>query len=246
MSDPIQEFKEQVRDEIKDISESEHLNKISREWMVDSYRHNYSYHFKWMGRPVIQMPQDIVAMQEILWEMKPDVIIETGIAHGGSIILYASLMQMMGLPGKVIGVDIDIREHNRKEIDAHPMREHMELIEGSSIDEVTLEKVADLAEGATNPLVILDSNHTHDHVLSELQMYSPFVKKGGYLVVYDTVVDHMPEDFYPDRPWKVGDSPMSALKAFMQENDRFEIDQEICAKLLLTAAPDGYLKCIKD
>ncbi len=246
MTDPAQLFEAQVREEITEMESSTDLKAASQAWMTDAYRHNYTYHFRWMGRPIIQMPQDIVAMQEILWDSKPDLIIETGIAHGGSIIFYASLMQMMGLPGKVIGIDIDIRAHNLRAIDEHPMRDRIELVEGSSVDMTTLSAVKLLAENAISPLVVLDSNHTHDHVLSELQLYSPFVKKGGFLVVYDTLIDHMPYDYYPDRPWQRGDSPMSALKTFLTENDRFEIDKELCAKLLLTAAPDGYLRCVKD
>ncbi|HVW00182.1 MAG TPA: CmcI family methyltransferase, partial [Planctomycetaceae bacterium] len=167
-------------------------------------------------------------------------------AHGGSLIYYASLLELLGGDGRVVGVDIDIRAHNRAEIDAHPMRKRIDLVQGSSIDPATADQVKALAAGREPVLVILDSNHTHAHVLEELKLYSPLVKKGSYLVVFDTIIEDMPEDFFTDRPWGKGDNPKTAVWEFLKQNDRFEIDSDIEHKLLLTVAPDGWLRCIKD
>jgi cephalosporin hydroxylase len=197
-----------------------------------------------MGRPIIQTPQDMVAMQEIIWEIKPDLIIETGIAHGGSLIYYASLMEMMGLDGYVLGIDVDIRAHNRVEIDAHPMRKRIEMIQGSSIAPETVAAVAEHVKGKKSVMVVLDSNHTHDHVLQELQQYSPFVTVGNYLVVYDTLVEDMPDDLISDRPWCKGNNPKTAVWEFLKNTDQFEVDKAIEAKISITVAPDGYLKRI--
>jgi cephalosporin hydroxylase len=199
-----------------------------------------------MGRPIIQFPQDIVAMQEIIWQIKPRLIIETGIAHGGSLIFYASMLELVGNDGFVLGIDIDIRQHNRLEIEKHPMHKRIKMIEGSSTDQDVIAKVYEIAEGKTPVLVALDSMHTHDHVARELQAYSPLVTKDSYLVVFDTVVEDMPLDFFQDRPWGKGNNPKTAVWDFLKGNDRFEIDREIPSKLLITVAPDGYLKCIKD
>lgn len=212
---------------------------------IESCRYNYSYNFSWLGRPIIQYPQDMIAMQEIIWQVKPDLIIETGIAHGGSIIYYASLLELLG-DGQVLGIDIDIREHNRVEIENHPMFRRIEMIEGSSIDEDIAKRVYEFARGKKRVLVVLDSNHTHEHVLKELGLYSPLVTKGSYLVVFDTVVEDMPGEFFPDRPWGKGNNPKTAVWEFLETNDRFEIDKEIEGKLLITVAPDGYLRCVKE
>jgi len=209
-------------------------------------RCKYAYNFSWMGRPIIQCPQDIVAMQELVWSIKPDLVIETGVAHGGSLIFYASMLELVGGPGRVIGVDIDIRAHNRVEIEKHPMAKRITLIQGSSIDPTIGAQVRALATGAKRILVVLDSNHTHDHVLAELDLYAPLVTKGSYLVVMDTAIDDLPDEFFTDRPWKKGNSPKSAVHAYLAGNRRFEIDKDIDSKLLLTVAPDGYLKCIAD
>ena len=185
-------------------------------------------------------------MQEIIWGTRPDVIVETGIAHGGSLILYASLLQLIGGDGKVIGVDIDIRAHNRKEIEGHPMFDRISLIEGSSTDAGIVQQVRDLIDDDRRVMVVLDSNHTHEHVLEELRLYAPLVTKGCYLVVFDTVVEDLPDDFFPDRPWSQGDNPKTAVWEFLRTNDRFVIDKAIEQKLLVTVAPDGFLKCIAD
>lgn len=219
---------------------------LAKDFFNEVSQFNYSYNFKWLGRPIIQFPQDIIALQEIIWELKPDLIVETGIAHGGSIIFTASILDMIGNNGKVVGIDIDIRKHNRKAIEEHPMYKHIRMLEGSSVDTHIVEQVFDMAKDKNTILVILDSNHTHEHVLEELRLYSPLVKKSSYLVVLDTVVENMPEDAFPDRPWGVGNNPMTAVDAFLKENNRFDIDAEIHDKLLITVAPNGYLKCIKD
>ena len=187
-------------------------------------------------------------MQEVIWKVQPDVIIETGIAHGGSLIFYASMLQLLGgaHKRKVLGIDIDIREHNRLEIESHPMFPHIDMIEGSSIDEGVVETVVEYASKFERPLVVLDSNHTHDYVLAELRLYSQFVRKDSYIVVFDTLIEDMPEDFFPNRPWGKGDNPKTAVWEFLRGNDRFQIDHEIQDKILITSSPDGYLKCVKD
>lgn len=220
-------------------------------------RHRYSYHFSWMGRPIIQFPQDIVAMQELIWSVRPDVIIETGIAHGGSLIFHASMLALLDMcdladpsagsrtprpPREVIGVDIDIREHNRAAIAGHPMASRITMIQGSSIDPATVAQVADRAAGAQKVLVCLDSNHTHDHVLAELDAYAPFVTPGSYCVVFDTVIEHMPKAAFPDRPWGPGNNPKTAVHEWLTTHPDFEIDRQIPDKLQLTVAPDGYLR----
>ncbi|MCL0038493.1 cephalosporin hydroxylase family protein [Thermodesulfovibrionales bacterium] len=222
------------------------IREITLDWICKTARHKYTYNFSWMGRPIIQFPQDIIAMQEIIWQVKPNLIIETGIAHGGSLIFYASMLELLGGNGVVVGIDIDIRQHNRVEIEKHPMFKRITMIQGSSIDEEVVKQVYELAKGKKRILVALDSNHTHEHVLKELQLYSSLVTKGSYLVVFDTVIEDMPEDFFPDSPWGKGNNPRTAVWEFLKTNDRFEIDKEIDNKLLITVAPDGYLKCVKE
>jgi len=244
--DPISEFKLSRKENLKEMSKDKELKKIAIEFMVNSERYKYSYNFDWLGRPIIQHPEDIIAMQEIIWEVKPDLIIETGIAHGGSLIFSASMLELIGGDGQVLGIDIDIREHNRIEIEKHPMYKRITMIQGSSVDEDVIKQVRKFAEGKKGVLVCLDSLHAHKHVLKELELYSPLVTKGSYLVVFDTIVEDMPEGFYSDRPWDKGNNPKTAVWEFLKTNDRFKIDGEIHNKLLITVAPDGYLKCIKD
>jgi cephalosporin hydroxylase len=224
----------------------EQMRSLSNEWLVESCKLRYSYNFTWLGRPIIQFPQDILAMQELIWQVKPDLIVETGIAHGGSLIFYASLLHLLDNGGRVLGIDIDIREHNRAAIESHSMSKHIDMIEGSSVDSSIMSQVLERAKGKKKVLVTLDSNHTHEHVLQELQLYSPLVSKESYLVVFDTVVEDMPSDFFPDRHWGKGNNPKTAVHEFLLGNDRFEIDRDLENKLLITVAPDGYLKCIKD
>ncbi len=231
---------------ITEMANDQLLAKQAKLVFDNSCRYNYSYNFTWLGRPIIQYPQDIIAMQEIIWQIKPDLIIETGIAHGGSLILSASILELIGNDGHVLGIDIDIRQHNRIEIEKHPMTKRITMIEGSSIDPVIVKKANTFAENKKRILVILDSNHTHEHVLEELRLYSSMVAKGSYLIVMDTVVDDMSEDFFQNRPWGKGNNPKTAVREFLKTNDRFIVDKQMENKLLITVAPEGYLKCIKD
>jgi cephalosporin hydroxylase len=213
-----------------------------------------------MGQPIIQLPQDMVAMQEIIWQVKPDLIIETGIAHGGSLIMSASMLAQLDLcdaiktggsldpkksDRKVVGIDIDIRTHNRAAIEAHPMASRIQMIQGSSIDPVIVDQVLQVAKGYERILVCLDSNHTHDHVLAELEAYAPLTSVGSYCVVFDTIIEDMPADMFPDRPWGPGNNPKTAVWEYLKTHPEFEIDKNIQHKLLITVAPDGYLKRVK-
>ena len=206
--------------------------------------YKYTYNFTWLGRPIIQFPQDMVAVQEIIWQTRPDLIIETGIAHGGSLIFHSSILELLGGDGRVIGVDVEIRPHNREAIEEHPMFKRITMIEGSSTDEKTVEQVRAHAEGKRRVMVMLDSHHTHDHVLRELELYAPLVTKDCYLIVFDTAVELMPEDAFPDRPWGKGNNPMTAVREFLKNTDRFAIDTELEQRLLITVAPGGYLRCV--
>ncbi|MBM4009030.1 MAG: cephalosporin hydroxylase [Planctomycetes bacterium] len=239
---------------------SETLAAATRQWMEESIRARYSYCFRWLGRPVIQYPQDMAAMQELIWAVRPDLIIETGIAHGGSLILSASMLAMLDMsdaitegrtldPAKserlVLGVDIDIRAHNRAAIESHPMASRIRMIQGSSIAEDVVAQVRELAKGFKRVMACLDSNHTHDHVLAELQAYAQLVTPGSYCVVFDTVVEDMPADMFPDRPWAPGNNPKTAVWEFLKSHPQFEIDRDIQHKLLLTVAPDGWLRRVR-
>lgn len=239
------EFILEKQHNIKAMNENAKLKKLSSDWFTEGFKHKYSYNFTWLGRPIIQYPQDIIALQEIIWEVKPDLIIETGIAHGGSLIFHASLLEIMGGDGEVLGIDIDIRAHNRTEIENHKMFKRITLIEGSSVEQSVIDKAYAFAKNKKKVMVILDSLHTHNHVLKELRLYSPLVSKDSYLIVFDTIVEDMPEDSFPDRPWGKGDNPKTAVWEFLKETDRFEIDYTYENKLLVTVAPDGYLKCVK-
>lgn len=244
--DPIKKFQQERAERVRQQGENESFIATARDFTAQSMREKYSYNFSWMGRPIIQYPQDMVAMQEIIWEVRPDLIVEMGVAHGGTLIYYASLFAMMNLDGKVLGVDIDIRDHNRFEIEKHPMFDRIEMIQGSSVDQDIADQVHAFAKDYNNILLVLDSNHTHDHVLREMQLYSPLVRKGSYMVVYDTAVEFAPDDLNNDRPWAVGDNPHTAVMEFLKSSDRFEIDPVYNGKLLISMAPDGYLKCVSD
>lgn len=243
MSDPIEQFREERKKRIDGFANNKELKEAAYQFNVASIKAMYSYNFSWMGRPIIQYPQDLIAMQELIWEIKPDLIIETGIAHGGSLIYYASIMELIG-KGEILGIDIDIREHNRKEIEAHPMFKRISLVQGSSIDSRVINQVKEKASGKNTIMVCLDSNHTHQHVLDELKLYSPFVTKNSYLVAFDTIVEDMPGGMYEDRLWDVSDNPKTAVREFLKENKNFEIDYSIDNKLLISVAPEGYLKRI--
>ena len=239
---------EQERDAlVKSNGENKTLKSAAYNFLVESADVNYSYNFSWMGRPIIQYPQDMIALQEIIWKVKPDLIIETGIAHGGSLIFTASMLTLLEAcgeieNGQVIGIDIDIREHNKKAIEAHPMSKRITMFEGSSISDVMIEKVHDFAKQGKKIMVILDSNHTHDHVLAELEAYADLVSVGSYCLAFDTIIEDMPENSFPNRPWGKGDNPKTAVWEYLKENDSFVIDKDIENKILITVAPDGYLK----
>ncbi|OFW11412.1 MAG: cephalosporin hydroxylase [Acidobacteria bacterium RIFCSPLOWO2_02_FULL_67_36] len=242
----MSDFEERNRTTIAQMHGDVALESLTRDWFVASVKHGYAHHFTWLGRPIIQYPQDIIAMQEIIWRTRPDLIVETGVAHGGSLVFYASMLELLGGDGLVVGVDVEIRSHNRAAIETHPMSKRIGLIEGSSTDEAVLRQVRERARGRQRVLVTLDSSHTHEHVRQELQVYSPLIKKDGYLVVFDTVIEEMPDGSIQDRPWGRGNSPGTAVQAFLSSNDRFVVDREIDGKLLITAAPGGYLKCVAD
>ncbi len=243
MKGDIKKFEAQRRREIVAMGRDKVLQKQGLRFLVASSRKGYSYHFDWMGLPIIQFPQDIVAMQEIIWRVKPEVIIETGIARGGSLIFYASLLEVLGR-GKVVGVDIDIREHNSKRILAHPLAKRITMIQGSSVDPTVVAEVARLAKGKKT-LVCLDSNHIGDHVLKELELYAPLVSLNSYVVAFDTVIEYLPKDLVSNRSWRKGDNPLTAVNKFLRKNKSFVIDREIENKFLITVAPGGYLKRIK-
>jgi cephalosporin hydroxylase len=242
----VEEFFAEVEANVRAQGKDTALRDLGITFMRETCRHKYSYNFTWLGRPIIQFPQDIVAMQEIIWRVRPDLIIETGIAHGGGLIFYASILELIGERGEVLGIDIDIREHNRVEIEKHPMCKRLKMIQGSSVDDAVVAQVREIAKGKRAILVALDSNHCHAHVLCELQLYSPLVTRGSYLVVFDTGIEELPEDFFPDRPWGKGNNPKTAVAEFVRGNDRFVVDKEIEDKLLITVARGGYLRCIRD
>lgn len=230
---------------IGQMAKNTELRELSKEWFLASSKFEYSYHFTWLGRPIIQFPQDIIAMQEVIWKVKPEVIIETGIARGGSLVFYASLLELIGGAGQVIGVDVDIRQHNRIEIEKHPMAKRITMLEGSSIDVQIVTKIQEITKGKFPILVVLDSNHTHAHVRKELDLYAPFVSIGSYLVVFDTVIEDTPKEFSNCRPWGPSDNPKTAVIDFLKSTDRFIVDEELENKLLVTVSPSGYLKCVK-
>ena len=219
-------------------------------FLRDSINEKYSYNFKWMGRPIIQYPQDIIAVQELVWEIKPDLIIETGVAHGGSAVFFASLLELNALSGgpkdaEVWCVEIDLRSHNRAELVAHSMYPRLKIFDGSSVDEKIATVIAEKASKCQRVMVILDSNHTHDHVLGELNLYASLVSVGSYCVVFDTVIEDLEGVEFVDRPWGKGDNPKTAVSEFLKTNSDFEVDRAIDEKLLISAAPGGYLKRVK-
>lgn len=230
---------------IEAMQADEELKRLRSEVYAAIAKYRYTYNFNWYGRPIIQLPEDIITMQEIILRVKPDLIIETGVAHGGSLVFSASMLELLG-GGDVLGVEIEIRPHNRGAIEKHPLSKRITLIEGSSIADSVATQVHEFAKSKHRIMVFLDSNHTHDHVLRELELYSPLVTKDSYLVVFDTGIEDMQEGAYPDRPWGKGNNPKTAVWEFLKYNDRFEIDRDLEARLLYTVAPDGYLRCVKD
>lgn len=242
-------FREECAAEVEAQGADDEFLAVTQDWIDRSMHSKYSYHFEWMGRPIIQYPQDVLAMQEILFEVKPDLVVETGIAHGGSLILYSSLLELNALHGgpsdaRVVGVDIEIRPHNRAAIEAHPMARRIDMIEGSSVAPDVVEKVHRLAKGRQTVLVCLDSLHSHDHVLAELEAYAQLTTVGSYCVVFDTVAETLPQSYFDvaDRRCAPGDSPMTALGSFLVDHPEFEVASEIPDRLLITVAPGGYLR----
>lgn len=262
-------FRDEVRNNIAGLGKDRYIQDLSRIWLRDSLAHRYSYNFTWLSRPVIQYPQDILAMQELIWQIKPDLIIETGIAHGGSLIFSASMLALLDYcdavaegrsldPSssrrRVLGIDIDIRSHNREAIEAHPMAHRIDMIMGSSVAPHIIAQVHEIARSYKQVLVVLDSNHTHEHVLAELEAYAPLTSCGSYCVVFDTVIEDLPDAAFADRPWGKGDNPKTAVWEYLRQlKDEgrkasdgaplsFEIDRAMENKLLITVAPDGYLK----
>ena len=247
MDDP---FDQEVRARVAANHANEPLVEAARRFMDASVDAKYSYNFSWLGRPIIQYPQDMVAMQELIWDLQPNLVVETGIAHGGSLILWASLLELNAACGgprdaRAIGVDIDIRAHNRAAIEAHPLSRRITMIEGSSLDPRVVGEVTTAAGGREPVLVCLDSSHTHAHVLGELEAYAPLVTIGSYCVAFDTVIEDLPAGTFPDRPWDRGNNPKTAVLAFLESHPEFEIDRSIEDKLLITAAPGGYLKRVR-
>lgn len=270
--DEIEKFKQEVQTHIAAIAVDQPLHKLSQQWMQAVTHCKYAYNFTWLGRPIIQIPQDVMALQELIWQVRPDLIVETGIAHGGSLILSASMLALLEYTDaitngtvldpkapqrRVLGIDIDIRAHNRAAIQAHPLSHRIDMIQGSSIASDIIAQVHTYAKKYQRIMVCLDSNHTHEHVLAELEAYAPLVSLGSYCCVLDTVVEEMPETFFTDRPWGPGDNPKTAVWEYLRrlkeaehhaiDGDRlqFEVDKTLENKLLLTVAPDGYLKRIK-
>lgn len=257
MTNQYEQFRRECDAEIVTQGADSDMGIATRNWVDAANKLKYSYHFEWLGRPIIQYPQDMSAMQELIWQIKPDLIIETGIAHGGSLIFSASMLALLDMceaietgqtfdpkvsRRKVLGLDIDIRAHNREAIEGHPMASRIQMIQGSSIAPEVIEQVHQVADGYQRILVCLDSNHTHDHVLAELEAYAPLTSKGSYCVVFDTIVEDMPSDMFPDRPWGPGNNPKTAVWEYLKTHSEFEIDKSIQHKLLITVAPDGYLK----
>ena len=256
----MDEYRDEVAWRIKNNASNVDLRRSEMQFMSSSIDYKYSYNFSWLGRPIIQYPQDIIAMQEIIWQVKPDLIIETGIAHGGSLIMSASMLTMLDYCDavdsnvtldsrdsyrRVLGIDIDIRSHNRAAIEAHPMAHRIKMIQGSSIVPEVIAQVQKISKDYKKVIVCLDSNHTHDHVLAELEAYAPLVSKGSYCVVFDTIIEDMPDDMFPDRPWGKGNNPKTAVREYLKSHSEFEVDKQIENKLLITVAPGGYLKRVR-
>lgn len=255
--DQINQFQNERRVRIDAYGDDQVLQKQSSTWLRESMERMYVYNFDWLGRPIIQYPQDMVAMQELIWKVKPNLIIETGIAHGGSLVLSASMLAMLDMcdaigtgemfdpkvsKRKVLGIDIDIRAHNREAIEAHPMASRIQMIQGSSVAPEIIEQVHAIAQDYSRVLVCLDSNHTHDHVLAELEAYAELTSVDSYCVVFDTFVEDMPKGFFKDRPWDISNNPKTAVWEYLKKHPEFEVDRGIQNKLLITVAPDGYLK----
>jgi cephalosporin hydroxylase len=247
---PLEQYRLDI---VKRAASYKKNDKMQKKWRVfhnEIVKLKFPYNFFWLGVPIIQEPQDMQAVQEIIWEVKPDFIIETGIAWGGSIIFSASILALLEAcgeieNGQVVGIDVDIRAHNKKAILAHPLSKKITMLEGSSIDGEIIKKVSDLAKTKKRVLVCLDSNHTHDHVLAELKAYAPLVSVGSYCIVGDTGVEDLPAGSTSDRPWGKGNNPKTATQEFLKKNKKFKTDETIPSKIMFTGTPYGYLKRIK-
>ncbi len=249
---PLEQFRKEADERAASYPNNAPLQEASKEFFgqIGIGKADYVYNFFWLGVPIIQIPQDLQALQEIIWEAKPDLIIETGIAWGGSLIFSASMLAILEAcgsieKGEVVGVDIDIRSHNKKSILAHPLSQKITLFEGSSIDENIIARVKERTKNKKRVMVCLDSNHAHEHVLAELLAYAPLVSVGSYCMVGDTVIDDAPEGMSENRQWGKGNNPKTAVREFLKKNNDFIIDKTIDSKLILTGSPDGYLKRVK-
>jgi len=240
---PIEIFNNECKKRVESYDKNYDLKKSAYQFLVESAKVKYSYNFKYLGIPIIQYPQDIMALQEIIWKVKPDLIIETGIAYGGSLIFYASMLELLGR-GMVLGIDIEIREHNRKAIENHPLYKRIKMIERSSIDEKTIKEVTEISKDYNKIMVVLDANHTYSFVLKELDIYSKFVSFGSYIVVLDTVIEDLPQETFSQKTYNIGNNPKIAVREFLIKNNNFKVDKDIENKLLITVAPKGFLKKI--
>jgi len=221
--------------------------KMATHIMADNLiRTNYIKNFTWLGRPVLQYPTDLMVVQELIWQIKPNIIIETGLAMGGSAVFFSSILSCLGNGGQVVSIDVDIRKDAREALVPHPMADRITMIEGSSIDEKVVEQVRRKIHPGMAIMVVLDSNHTEEHVMKELYLYSPMVTIGSYLIVQDTAIEIWDEKYpSPNRPWGKGDNPMTAVKKFLEINNNFMVDKEIGTRALITGSSDGWLKRIK-
>jgi cephalosporin hydroxylase len=236
------DYRDEKQQRIAGFADDAEFRALSTRWRTMALERKYMNNFSWLGRPMIQLPMDAMAMQELIWAVKPDLVIETGVAHGGSVVLSASMLELLG-HGEVLGVDIEIRAHNRAAIEAHPMAHRIRLIEGSSVAPEVVAQVRAAAAGKQRVLVFLDSNHTHEHVLAELNAYADLVTVGSFCVVFDTFVEDMPDDYvWTDRPWGKGNNPKTAVWEFLRSHPEFQLDKSVEDKLLVTSAPDGFLR----
>jgi cephalosporin hydroxylase len=256
----MSEFEKEVSKRIEEVPQNKALLAAANSFKTETILSKYSYNFSWLGRPVIQYPQELVQMQDLIWSIKPDLIIETGIAHGGSLIMSASMLAVLDLcdgidsgttidpnksKRKVLGIDLDIRPHNKTAIETHPMASRIQMIQGSSIDPGIIAKVHAVAANYSRVLVCLDSNHTHEHVLAELNAYAPLTTVGSYCVAFDTIIEEMPKKIFTDRHWGPGNNPKTAVLEYIKAHPEFEIDKRINNKLLISVAPDGYLRRVR-
>lgn len=242
MTDDRDEFQTQSRSKALAMGADPEIQRLDRELTIVSDEHDYSYMWNWLGLPIIQMPADIVVTQEIIWQNRPQVIIETGVARGGSVVLHASMLQLIG-EGQVVAVDIDIRPHNRAAVEEHPLAYRVTLIEGSSVEADVLDQLEAAIGDAERVMVVLDSNHTHEHVLAEIELYTRFVTPGQFMIVADTLVEDLPYQEHRPRPWGPGDNPKTAVDQYLKENPGvYEVDEVVNSKLLLTSSRGGYLR----